>query len=45
MGRNSIGFDDWMKLDIRYIEEISIWIDIKLIIRTFFMLFGDKNTH
>lgn len=45
MGRNTIGFEDWMRLDIQYIEERNIWIDIKLIIKTFFVLFGDKNAH
>ena len=45
MGRNKIGFEDWMKLDIKYIKERNIWIDIKLIIKTFFVLFGDKNAH
>lgn len=45
MGRNSIGFEDWMKLDVKYIEERNLWIDIKLIIKTFFVLFGDKNAH
>lgn len=43
MGRNSIGFEEWMELDIKYIEERSIWVDIKLIFKTFFVLFGDKN--
>lgn len=43
MGRNEIDFEDWMKLDIRYVREKNIWIDIKLIFRTFFVLFGDKN--
>jgi exopolysaccharide biosynthesis polyprenyl glycosylphosphotransferase len=45
MGRNTIGFEDWMKLDVKYIEERTIWLDIKLIIRTFFVLFGDRNAH
>jgi len=43
MGRNEIDFEDWMKLDIKYIEERSTWTDIKLIFKTFFVLFGDKN--
>jgi len=43
MGRSSIGFEEWMELDIRYIKERSLWVDIKLIFRTFFVLFGDKN--
>lgn len=42
-GRNNIDFEDWMKLDIRYVDERNIWIDIKLIFKTVFVLFGDKN--
>ena len=44
-GRNNIDFEDWMKLDIRYVEERNLWIDIKLICKTVFVLFGDKNAH
>ena len=42
-GRNNIDFEDWMKLDIKYVEERNFWIDIKLIFKTVFVLFGDKN--
>ena len=42
-GRNNIDFEDWMKLDIRYVEERNLWIDIKLIFKTVGVLFGDKN--
>ena len=42
-GRNEIGFDEWVELDIKYIEERNLWIDIKLIFKTVFVLFGDKN--
>lgn len=44
-GRNNIDFEDWMKLDIRYVEERNLWIDIMLIFKTVFVLFGDKNAH
>lgn len=44
-GRNNIGFYEWMKLDIKYVEEMSIWIDIKLIFKTVLVLFGDKNAY
>lgn len=43
MGRSSIDFEDWMKLDIKYIEERNTWIDIKLILKTVRVLFGDRN--
>ena len=45
MGRNNIDFENWMKLDIKYVNERSFWLDIKLIFKTFFVLFGDKNAY
>lgn len=42
-GRNNIDFEDWMKLDISYVEDRNLWIDIKLIFKTVLVLFGDKN--
>ncbi|MBR2867886.1 MAG: sugar transferase [Clostridia bacterium] len=38
--RNDVSFDDWMKCDIRYIEERSIITDIKIFIKTFAVVFG-----
>lgn len=43
MGRNSIDFEDWMKLDIKYVKERNTWLDIKLIFKTVGVLFGDEN--
>ncbi|MBC5995836.1 sugar transferase [Romboutsia ilealis] len=42
-GRNKIEFDEWVELDIKYIKERNLWIDVKLILKTVFVLFGDKN--
>lgn len=42
-GRNDIDFEDWMKLDIKYVNERSIFLDIKLILKTVLVLFGDKH--
>lgn len=33
-GRSNIGFDDWVKLDIKYIEEMSFKTDIKILLKT-----------
>lgn len=44
-GRNSIGFEEWMKLDVKYVDEMSIWTDIKLIFKTLLVLFGDRNAY
>lgn len=43
MGRNDIDFQDWMKLDIKYVHDRNFWLDIKLIFKTFFVLFGDES--
>lgn len=42
-GRDSIGFNEWVNLDINYIENRSLLLDIKLIIKTIPVLLGDKN--
>ncbi len=34
-GRNNINnFDDWAKLDLEYIDNWSIWLDLKILIKT-----------
>ncbi len=43
MGRSNIDFEDWMLLDMKYIEERNTWVDIKLIIKTMAVLFGDDG--
>ena len=42
-GRNNIDFDEWIELDLKYIRERNIFIDIKLILMTIPALLGDKN--
>lgn len=44
-GRSNIDFEDWMKLDIKYVRDRNFLLDIKLIIKTVFVLFGDENAH
>lgn len=38
-GRNQIGFEDWVRLDIRYIRTRSFWLDCKIILQTFKVVF------
>ncbi len=33
-GRNQISFENWMKLDLEYIDNWSVWLDIKLLLMT-----------
>lgn len=38
--RNSLSFDEWVALDIKYIEERSYWTDIKIFFKTFGAVIG-----
>jgi lipopolysaccharide/colanic/teichoic acid biosynthesis glycosyltransferase len=33
-GRANIKWDQWIELDLDYIDKMSVWTDIKLIIKT-----------
>ena len=33
-GRSNIAFDHWMKLDLQYLDEWSIWLDMKILAQT-----------
>jgi exopolysaccharide biosynthesis polyprenyl glycosylphosphotransferase len=44
-GRSNIGFDKWIELDLKYIKERNIFVDLKLIFRTIVVLFGSKNAY
>jgi lipopolysaccharide/colanic/teichoic acid biosynthesis glycosyltransferase len=33
-GRSQISFEQWMELDLRYIDSWSLWQDVKILART-----------
>ena len=33
-GRSRLGFDEWMRLDIEYVNNQSFWMDMKILVRT-----------
>ena len=37
-GRNKIDFEQWMEMDLQYIDNFSLWLDIKLMVRTVFVV-------
>jgi len=40
-GRNEVSFEEWMKLDLEYIDNWSLWLDFKILLRTIpVVLFG-----
>ena len=43
-GRNDIGFDEWIEMDLRYIREQSVWTDIKILFRTVTAVLGMRGS-
>jgi lipopolysaccharide/colanic/teichoic acid biosynthesis glycosyltransferase len=33
-GRSKIPFEEWMELDLRYVDQWSIWLDLQILFRT-----------
>lgn len=33
-GRNQIDFQEWIKLDLEYIDNWSLWLDFKILLKT-----------
>jgi len=33
-GRSSIPFDEWMRLDLQYIDKWSFWLDVRILLKT-----------
>lgn len=42
-GRNEIDTDEWMRLDLEYIDNWSLWLDLKLILKTLKVLVKPKG--
>ncbi len=42
-GRNNIGFEDMCRLDLKYIRERGFWYDLKIILKTIPVIFGDSR--
>lgn len=44
-GRSNLGFSQMVELDLHYIKNRTLIMDIKIIIKTVFVLFGSKNAY
>jgi len=42
-GRNELSYSDRVKLNIVYIENWSLWLDIKIIIKTVWQAIFERN--
>jgi len=37
-GRNELSFDEWIKMDLKYIDEASLLVDVKIVLKTAWMV-------
>jgi exopolysaccharide biosynthesis polyprenyl glycosylphosphotransferase len=44
-GRNEISFDQWMKLDLQYIDTWSLWLDLKILAQTIPVVLAGIGAH
>ncbi|HAA03761.1 MAG TPA: UDP-phosphate galactose phosphotransferase [Syntrophobacteraceae bacterium] len=45
VGRSSTAFDDMVRLDLKYVRDWSIWLDIKLLLKTPWVVITGKGGH
>lgn len=44
-GRNKISFEEWMKMDQQYIDQWSLWLDLKILLKTLPAILFQKGAY
>ena len=44
-GRSRVGFDDMVRLDLQYASNWSLWLDVKILLKTPLAIIGDPGAH
>lgn len=44
-GRSDVSFDEWMKLDLKYVEEQGFWTDVKILFKTVGVVLTGKGAY
>lgn len=44
-GRANIKWDEWVELDLNYIEDMSLWTDLKMIVKTIPAVFDSEGAY
>lgn len=44
-GRSDIGFEEWMKLDLKYVEEQGFWTDMGILLKTVGVVLKGKGAY
>ncbi|MCX7049425.1 MAG: sugar transferase, partial [Candidatus Sumerlaeota bacterium] len=42
-GRDRLSWDQWMQADLEYIDRWSLWLDFKILVKTFLIVLQGKN--
>lgn len=44
-GRNDVGYAERVQLDVRYVEKWSLWMEIKILLKTAYVIFHRKGAY
>jgi lipopolysaccharide/colanic/teichoic acid biosynthesis glycosyltransferase len=44
-GRSNIGFDEWLRMDVWYVENQNLWTDLSLLVRTPLTVISGKGAY
>jgi lipopolysaccharide/colanic/teichoic acid biosynthesis glycosyltransferase len=44
-GRSAVGYERWMQYDLQYVDDWSLWVDAKLLVRTIPVVFFGKGAY
>ncbi|MBI5395186.1 MAG: sugar transferase [Verrucomicrobia bacterium] len=44
-GRNKVGFEEWMRLDLVYIDNWSLWLDLRILLKTVPVVLLGRGAH
>jgi lipopolysaccharide/colanic/teichoic acid biosynthesis glycosyltransferase len=45
MGRSDLSFQEWIELDLKYIDEMSVWTDLKILVKTPWAVLQGKGAY
>ena len=44
-GRSNLSFEEWMELDLKYIDEMSFWTDVRIVLKTIPAVLLSRGAH
>lgn len=44
-GRSQVSFKEWMRMDMEYVHNWSLWLDVKLMVRTLWVMLSGRGAY